>query len=208
MLYTVKEVSDLSGVTIKTLHHYHKIGLLKPREISEAGYRLYGDRELERLQEILFYRELELPLAQIQTLLDEKRNREEILSEQRELLRSRHRRLETILQTLERSLESSAAGEVLAGRELFVGFADEAEWREALKKQEEHLRHTYGVEVPGAEPINVSEMNEQARESMEFTGKLAEALRSGISHGDEEVRQLIERHLNFMEKTQSPCFSG
>ncbi|EES72938.1 hypothetical protein POTG_02345 [Paenibacillus sp. oral taxon 786 str. D14] len=70
------------------------------------------------------------------------------------------------------------------------------------------MRHTYGVEVPGAEPINVSEMNEQARESMEFTGKLAEALRSGISHGDEEVRQLIERHLNFMEKTQSPCFSG
>jgi DNA-binding transcriptional MerR regulator len=67
MLYTVKEVSDLSGVTIKTLHHYHKIGLLKPREISEAGYRLYGERELERLQEILFYRELELSTAHRKT---------------------------------------------------------------------------------------------------------------------------------------------
>lgn len=56
MLYTLKEVSELSGVTIKTLHHYHKIGLLAPCEISEAGYRLYGTKELERLQQILFYR--------------------------------------------------------------------------------------------------------------------------------------------------------
>jgi DNA-binding transcriptional MerR regulator len=205
MLYTVKEVSDLSGVTIKTLHHYHKIGLLKPREISEAGYRLYGDRELERLQEILFYRELELPLAQIQSLLEEERNRGEVLTEQQELLRSRKRRLEAILQTLEKSLEGSAAGEVLKGKELFVGFADEAEWREALREQEEHLHQTYGVEVPGAQPIDVSSLNEQAREAMEFTEKLADALRSGVSHREEEVRQNIGKHLDFMKKHGHPA---
>ncbi|MDU4698325.1 MAG: MerR family transcriptional regulator [Paenibacillus sp.] len=205
MLYTVKEVSDLSGVTIKTLHHYHKIGLLKPQEISEAGYRLYGDRELERLQEILFYRELELPLAQIQTLLEEERDRGEILTEQRELLRSRQRRLEAILQTLEKSLEHSTTGEELEGKELFVGFADEAEWREALKEQEEHLQQTYGVEVLGEQPIDVVELNEQARESMEFTGKLAEALRSGISHREAEIRQLIGTHLDFMKQHGHPA---
>ena len=53
MLYTVKEMAELSGVTIKTLHYYHKIGLLIPHEISEAGYRLYSQAEVERLQQIL-----------------------------------------------------------------------------------------------------------------------------------------------------------
>ncbi|XWX60162.1 MerR family transcriptional regulator [Desulfitobacterium sp. AusDCA] len=62
MLYTVKEVAELAGVTIKTLHHYHKIGLLLPCEITDAGYRLYGPKELERLQQILFYRELDFSL--------------------------------------------------------------------------------------------------------------------------------------------------
>jgi DNA-binding transcriptional MerR regulator len=57
MLYTVNEVA-----TVKTLHHYHKIGLLEPCDISDAGYRLYGNEELERLQQILFYRELDFSL--------------------------------------------------------------------------------------------------------------------------------------------------
>ncbi|WP_068783295.1 MerR family transcriptional regulator [Paenibacillus phocaensis] len=205
MLYTVKEVSDLSGVTIKTLHHYHKIGLLEPREISEAGYRLYGERELERLQEILFYRELELPLAQIQSLLKEQRQRSDILAEQRELLHSRKRRLEAILQTLEKSLESATAGEEMEGKSLFVGFADEAEWREALREQEEYLSQTYGVEIPGSQPIDVPELNEQAKEAMEFTNNLAEALRSGISHQDEGIRQIIQDHLAFMTKHGHPA---
>ncbi|GIP49427.1 MULTISPECIES: MerR family transcriptional regulator [Paenibacillus] len=205
MLYTVKEVSDLSGVTIKTLHHYHKIGLLKPQDISEAGYRLYGERELERLQEILFYRELELPLAQIQSLLEEERKRGDILAEQRELLRSRKRRLDSILQTLEKSIESTASGEELTGEELFVGFADEAEWREALREQEDYLSQTYGVEVPGPQPIDVPELNEQAKEAMEFTIKMVEALRSGISHQDEGIRHFIDDHLAFMKKHDHPA---
>ncbi|GGB40658.1 hypothetical protein GCM10011409_17690 [Lentibacillus populi] len=65
MLYTVKEMAKFANVTIKTLHHYHKIGLLYPYKVSEAGYRLYGMKELERLQQILFYRELDFPLKEI-----------------------------------------------------------------------------------------------------------------------------------------------
>lgn len=63
--YTVTEVARLAGVTVKALHHYHKIGLLKPCKVTEAGYRLYGTKELERLQQILFYRELDFSLEQI-----------------------------------------------------------------------------------------------------------------------------------------------
>ena len=65
MEYTVKQVAEMTGVTVKTLHHYHKIGLLLPCRVTEAGYRLYGEGELMRLQQILFYRELDFSLGDI-----------------------------------------------------------------------------------------------------------------------------------------------
>jgi len=67
---TVKEVSNLTGVSVRTLHHYDAIGLLKPAKTTEAGYRLYSQRELERLQTILLFRELQFPLKEIKAILD------------------------------------------------------------------------------------------------------------------------------------------
>ena len=67
---TVKEVSRLTGVSVRTLHHYDAIGLLKPAQVTEAGYRLYDDRSLGRLQTILLFRELEFPLKEIKRMLD------------------------------------------------------------------------------------------------------------------------------------------
>ena len=68
---TVQQVSKLTGVSVRTLHHYDQIGLLKPAKITEAGYRLYGEEELRKLQSILFFRELEFPLKQIKAFLDD-----------------------------------------------------------------------------------------------------------------------------------------
>lgn len=67
---TVKEVSEITGVSIRTLRYYDEIGLLRPAGFTEGGYRLYDGRAIERLQEILFFRELEIPLADIQSILD------------------------------------------------------------------------------------------------------------------------------------------
>ena len=67
---TVKEVSRLTGVSIRTLHHYDAIGLLKPTQVTEAGYRLYDDAALQRLQNILLFRELQFPLKEIKAFLD------------------------------------------------------------------------------------------------------------------------------------------
>lgn len=67
---TVKEVSSITGVSVRTLHHYDAIGLLKPTKITEAGYRLYDDAALARLQSILLFRELEFPLKEIKDILD------------------------------------------------------------------------------------------------------------------------------------------
>ena len=71
---TVKQISELTGVSVRTLHHYDSIGLLKPTAVTEAGYRLYDDAALQRLQQILLYRELGFPLKDIQALLDAPEN--------------------------------------------------------------------------------------------------------------------------------------
>ena len=91
---TVKEISKLTGVSVRTLHHYDAIGLLKPTKVTEAGYRLYDDTALSRLQTILFYRELQFPLKEIREILDsEDFDAAEALLQQIKLLELQHDRL-------------------------------------------------------------------------------------------------------------------
>ena len=68
--YTVRQLAKMAGVSVRTLHHYDQIGLLKPSSRTEAGYRLYAEKDLLRLQQVLFYRELDFPLDEIRTILD------------------------------------------------------------------------------------------------------------------------------------------
>ncbi|MGG0935869.1 MerR family transcriptional regulator [Brevibacillus centrosporus] len=165
MLYTVKELSAISNVTIKTLHHYHKIGLLLPEKVSQAGYRLYGRGEVERLQAILFFRELEIPLVQIKQLLERDVDRLRILTEQRTMLRKKATRLGQILGTLEKSIEAVQGGVTMGKQEMFAGFSSEEEWKSALQEQKEYLQETYEAELDTS-TIDVQEMNEQAREAV------------------------------------------
>ena len=95
---TVREVSRLTGVSVRTLHYYDEIGLLRPSQVTEAGYRLYDDTALERLQQILLFRELEFPLKDIKTILDSPGfDRVEALSRQIELLTLKKERLERLI---------------------------------------------------------------------------------------------------------------
>lgn len=71
MEMTVKEVADLVGISVRTLHHYDSINLLKPDNTTEAGYRLYNDKSLEKLQQILFFKELDFPLKKIKEILND-----------------------------------------------------------------------------------------------------------------------------------------
>ena len=97
-MMTVNEVSKLSGVSIRTLHYYDTIGLLHPTEITEAGYRLYDDAALERLQQILLFRELEFPLKEIKKVLDAPNfDRNKALEQQIELLMLKKEHLENLI---------------------------------------------------------------------------------------------------------------
>ena len=95
---TVNEIAQLAHVSVRTLHHYDAIGLLKPTDVTEAGYRLYDDAALERLYLILLFRELEFPLKEIQGILDAPDfDRNRILERQVELLKSKANHLQTLI---------------------------------------------------------------------------------------------------------------
>lgn len=84
---TVKDVAEISGVSIRTLRYYDEIGLLKPTQITDAGYRLYDNKALEQLQEIIFFRELEIPLVEIKNIMENPYyDKEKILATQKALL--------------------------------------------------------------------------------------------------------------------------
>ena len=98
---TVKDVAEISGVSIRTLRYYDEIGLLKPTQITEAGYRLYDNKALEKLQEILFFRELEIPIVEIKNIMENPNyDKEKILATQKALLEKKRNRLDGIIQLI------------------------------------------------------------------------------------------------------------
>ena len=98
---TVKDVSEITGVSIRTLRYYDEIGLLKPTELTEAGYRLYDNKALEKLQEIMFFRELEIPLTDIKKIMDNPDyDKEQALLAQKSLLEQKRNRLNGIIELI------------------------------------------------------------------------------------------------------------
>ena len=123
MSYSVGQVADLAGVTVRTLHHYGQIGLLEPQDRTGAGYRRYSDDDLQRLQHILFYRELGFSLDDIATILsDPGANTGAHLRRQRELLRNRVSRLTAMITSVEKELEAYTMGIQLTPEEKFEIF--------------------------------------------------------------------------------------
>jgi len=137
-MFTVKQLSRLAGVTPRTLHHYDAIGLLKPSSVGENGYRYYGEESLLRLQQILFYRELDLPLEQIKQIMG-RRDFDLLaaLDGHKAQLGKRIERLQRLVQTVDNTLEHLKGEKGMSKRQLFEAFSDEqqAEYeKEAAQK--------------------------------------------------------------------------
>lgn len=99
---TVKEISNITGISVRTLHYYDEIGLLKPTDKSDAGYRLYDDKALERLQQILFFREFDIPLKEIKAVMENPAlDRNHILQMQRKMLAAKIERLEHLVASID-----------------------------------------------------------------------------------------------------------
>jgi DNA-binding transcriptional MerR regulator len=123
--YAVGEVARLAGVTVRTLHHYDEIGLLRPGARTAAGHRVYGDPDLARLQRILGYRELGFGLDEVARLLDDPAvDPLDHLRRQRDLLRGRADRLHVVIGALEKTMEAHAMGIRLTPQEIFEVFGE------------------------------------------------------------------------------------
>ena len=129
MEYTVKALAELSGVTPRTLRWYDRLGLLKPGRLTQAGYRLYGPAEVDRLQQILFYRELEVPLAEIGAILDDPNfDRQAALEEHLRALSDRRSRLDDLILTVQQTLQEAKGEIMMQDKEKFRAFQKKP-WR-------------------------------------------------------------------------------
>jgi len=106
---TVKEISDLTGISVRTLHYYDEIGLLKPTAKSEAGYRLYDDKALEALQQVLFFREFDIPLKEIKAVMTNPAlDRNKILQMQRKMLLAKKERMDRLIASIDDILKGES----------------------------------------------------------------------------------------------------
>lgn len=98
---TVKDMSEISGISIRTLRYYDEIGLLKPTKLTNSGYRLYDNKALEKLQEIMFFRELEISLNDIKKIMENPNyDKEQVLLDQKRLLERKRNRLNGIIELI------------------------------------------------------------------------------------------------------------
>jgi DNA-binding transcriptional MerR regulator len=134
---TVRQLARMSGVSVRTLHHYDQTGLLRPAARSDAGYRLYGEPELLRLQQILFYRALDVPLKDIAALLQASDlDTLEALGAHRRSLLERQKSLSALLETVDNTIARLQGVRPMPDKDLYAGFPPEVrEWRtEAIEK--------------------------------------------------------------------------
>jgi DNA-binding transcriptional MerR regulator len=144
MFYKVKEVADIVGVSVRTLHHYDQIGLLKPDSINPSGYRIYTNSDLERLQQILLFKELDFSLQEIKTISESKDfDRKHCLITHKELLVEKKKRLEKIISSIETTINSIEGGVKMNEKEMFEGF-DMTELEKLKEKYAEEANQKYG----------------------------------------------------------------
>ena len=203
MSHTVSDVARMSGVTVRTLHHYHKLGLVTPSHRTESGYRIYERADLERLQEVLLLRELDIPLSVIAGVVDgDKSGRATVLKEQRVALLKRRERLDRIIATVDASL-SSLKGSNMTDTQLFDGF-DPSEYQEEAEERWGETE-SYQEAQRRTDSYTPEDWKAVRAESETIEAGLAELLVAGVSVDDERAITLAEAHRMHIDKWYYPC---
>jgi DNA-binding transcriptional MerR regulator len=187
-MYTVRQLSRLAGVTPRTLHHYDAIGLLKPSRVGDNGYRYYDDDALFQLQQILFYRELELPLEEIKKIMASPDfDVLQALEGHKGQLARRIARMQRLIGTVENTIHHLKGEKAMSDKQIFAGFSEEEQdkysaeaetlydpetvrasnkrWKSYSASQKEHIledgRQVY-VDMIAAMPLGAGSAQAQA----------------------------------------------
>ncbi len=198
-MYTVKQLSDLAGVSIRTLHYYDEIGLLQPSSVGENGYRYYADEAMFRLQQILFFRELDFSLSEIKAIMDQPGfDRLGALHSHRKALHDKVRRLNTLIQTVDKTILHMSGEVEMSKKQLFAGFTPEEE-----KHYEQQAREKYGDEQVSASYKRWNSYSPQKKQQIMEEGKAIYtdlAAHLGNDPTSSDVQQIITRwhqHLRY-----------
>lgn len=194
MKYTVKKLAELAGVSVRTLHHYDQLGLLTPSERTDAGYRMYGQDELLRLQQILFYKEMDLPLTDIAAILDDPSfDMLDALHQHRAVLEKRRERTCLLLETINKTIQKLTGGnDMITNEELYAGFPKEyAEaWRE--EAIDRWGKDTVEQSEAALRKLNKEQIETLKQQGTEITAGLVELMHLPVS--DPAVQQLVHQH--------------
>ena len=206
MRYSIREVSEIAGVSARTLRYYDEIGLLKPLEISETGYRYYGEQELTLLQQILFYRERGLELKQIQKIIyqsdfDVMRALQEHLLD----LETKKKHMESLIFTVEQTIRSMKGECEMSDKEKFQAFKERIV-RENEERHGAEIREKYGDDEMDSANRKMLNMTEEEFERFQNLGKeinvqLEEAVLTGEKPESEKGRRIVLLHKEWLGKT-------
>jgi len=195
--YTVKQLADLSGVSVRTLHHYDEIDLLKPASVGLNGYRYYGREELLRLQQILFHRELDLSLDEIRQVLDTPDfDRAGALRAHRALLLRKAERSRQLVRTVDETLADLEGRKPMTEKAIYRGFDPETRARQeawAIERHGEFVR--LGIETRDRVMETWTEADHE-RHRADFAAIFADfaaALAQDSAPGDEPVQAIVRR---------------
>ncbi|WP_099974055.1 MerR family transcriptional regulator [Lactobacillus terrae] len=184
--YSINELAKLAGISTRTLRYYDQIDLLKPSEKSAAGYRYYDENQVDKLQEILFYRELNFKLSEIIKIQsDGHLNRSEILNEQKDLLIEERNKYDQLIQLIDQTINSEEGGTKMTDQQKFEAFK-----KGAIKENTEK----YGSEL--TEKYSSEEIDESNRKFMNLS---EEDYRKMSEVEEEMIKYLIE-----YDKTKTP----
>lgn len=207
MAYTVKQLAKISGVSVRTLHWYDEIGLLKPAYLGANGYRYYEEPQLLRLQQILFFKELEFNLNDIHNLLAQNDfDNVKALYAHREVLEKDVDRKNRLIDTIDKTIQHLRGNEKMKIEELYYGFDSE--------KQKEH--ENYLVEKGILTRDFLDECNDKVKNWSDkeknafindveiIMAELIVAMNNRSSPSSDEVQNLIRRHYVWLERTWFP----
>lgn len=205
MKLNIKKFADLTGVSVRTLHYYDEIGLLKPDEVdAQNGYRFYGDAAFARMQEVLFYRELDFSLADISDMLSSPNyNKQEALRGQKELLRLKKERLERIIA----AIECTEKGETIMDMQAF----DHKEFERAKETYQAEAKQRWGDTAAYAEHrqktagYTKQKWNELSKGINTIIAEFAAAKQLGVQPADDATMALTEKLKDFITETQYTC---
>lgn len=193
MSYTVQKLAHLAGISIRTLHYYDEIGLLKPSVVKSNGYRYYEEAELVRLQQILFFRELEFSLDDIKRML----NRPgfgvvEALREQKKLIRLKQERLEKLIHAIDTTITAMNSNQKINEKEMYDVFKDED-----VKQYQDEVKERWGntdaykQSMKKVSKMTKVEMQKLKEDGEKHTTAIADAMDKGVDHPD--VQGLIKK---------------